>query len=167
MEQLHKGAKWLFRVKVYITCLVLIIFVSIYGIALLSVLVGSVFTSFLIILGGWLGVMIVFGEIYSHLVYKNWKYEFNPRELKIEKGVIFKVYKSIPYGRVQNVEIHRGVLARMTGFSTLNIHTAGYHSSGRRGGQARAEGHIPAVSIEGAEKIREFLMKKVGSKQGI
>jgi len=30
----------------------------------------------------------------------------------------------------------------------------------------RSEGHLPAIDITGAEKIREFIMKKVKQKHG-
>ena len=84
--------------------------------------------------------------------------------LKLERGIIWKKCSNIPYERVQNVDIHRGIIARMNGFSTVDIQTAGLHMSyGQRGG-ARSEGHIPAVAIEHAEKIREFVMHKVSRK---
>jgi len=100
------------------------------------------------------------------MAYNRWFYEFTPTNLKLERGIIWKRYSNIPYERVQNIDIHRGILARILGFSTVDIQTAGFHmvSSGRRG---MSEGHIPALSIDNAEKIREFLMKKIGRKQGL
>ena len=100
--------------------------------------------------------------------YRNWKYEFTHDSLKIEKGVIIKKYKSIPYERIQNVDITRGILARIAGFSTIDIQTAGYSAYAAKGGVGQSEGHLPAVSIEGAEQIREFLMKRIThNKQGL
>ncbi len=168
MEKLHPGARWLFRVRAYVTLLFLVIFFSSWAfgfVAVNALTTGSI--SFLIIplLSG-LVLFIILSEVYSRLAYKFWKYELSSRELKIEKGIIFKVYKSIPYERVQNIDIHRGILARIIGFSTLNIQTAGYSYSGRRGG-AFSEGYIPAVSVKDAEKIRTFLIKKIGKKQGL
>jgi membrane protein YdbS with pleckstrin-like domain len=110
-------------------------------------------------------VAFFIGELYSRLAYKNWKYEITSRELKLERGIIWKKYSAIPFERVQNIDIHRGILARIIGFSTLNIQTAGYHHPGSSG--AVSEGYIPAVSVEEAEKIRDFLIKKIGKKQGL
>ena len=103
------------------------------------------------------------------MAYNRWFYEFTPTELKLERGIIWKRYSNIPYDRVQNVDIHRGIIARITGFSTVEIQTAGFHMSSGRHGGARSEGHIPGVSIEAAEKIREFVMKKIShrSKGGL
>lgn len=166
MEQLHPGAKWLFRVKVY----ALIFFFSIWismgflsriivesGLDLLSI--GLFYFGFSIL------TMVLLGELYARLAYKNWKYEFTPNEIKLERGIIWKRYSSIPYERVQNVDITRGILARIIGFSTLNIQTAGYHYAGKGG--SFSEGYIPAVSIKKAEETRDFLMKKVGKRQGL
>ena len=105
------------------------------------------------------------------MAYNRWFYEFTTTNLKIEKGIIWKKYSNIPYERIQNIDIHRGVLARMLGFSTVDIQTAGFHIVySKSGGMPISEGHIPAVSPEGAEKIREFLMKKLslrGKGQGL
>ena len=107
----------------------------------------------------------VLGEVYSRLAYKNWKYELTSHEIKLERGIIWKRYSAIPFERVQNIDIQRGILARMLGFSTLNIQTAGYHMPARGGGVS--EGYIPAVSVKDAEEIRDFLIKKIGKRQGL
>ena len=170
MNKLHPGAKWLFRVRAYASFIFFAFFfgVWIFSASIVAVTMTGNFTFLLLPII--LGIVLFFGisEIYAQLAYKFWKYELTPHELKIEKGIIFKVYKSIPYSRVQNVDIHRGILARMIGFSTLNIQTAGYSAvSGRGGMGAMSEGYIPAVSMRKAEEIRDFLMKKIGKKQGI
>ena len=87
--------------------------------------------------------------------YNRWFYEFNDDCLKLERGIIWKRYSNVPYERIQNVDIHRGIIARMFGFSSLMIQTAGYSA------KANAEGYIPAVEISQAEQIRTFVMKKI------
>jgi membrane protein YdbS with pleckstrin-like domain len=108
--------------------------------------------------------IIVIGEIYAQMAYNRWFYSLSDNGLKLERGVIWKRYSNIPYERVQNVDIHRGILARMFGFSTVDIQTAGYHTYGGRGGQ-KSEGHIPAVGIEEAEKMRDFVTKRSSGKK--
>jgi membrane protein YdbS with pleckstrin-like domain len=168
MEQLHSGAKWLFRLRAYSVLLFFAIFLSVFSsgflVAFITDFSSVILTSIIFVLI----FMFVFGEIYARLAYPRWKYEFTPTELKIEKGIIWKIYKSIPYQRVQNVEIHRGIIARLLGFSSLNIHTAGYSGYGGRQGRGMgAEGSIPAIGPQAAEKIREFLMKKIGKRSGM
>lgn len=167
-NKLHPGAKWLFRFRV----IWIIIFATIF--------LGFVSSSFIIrffltktgllssILIGWLVtflILLAIGEIWVRLYYNNWLFKFDKNNLKLERGVIWKRYSNVPYDRVQNVDIHRGVLARLLGFSSIYVQTAGYSSYGRHG-LRKAEGYIPAVSVTSAEKIRDFLMKKIkkGSK---
>lgn len=166
MEQLHPGAKWLFRIQSYASFLVLFIFaVSMFFV---NTVEKGLISNFVLIIVIIFIVCVLLAEIFVRWAYRNWKYEFTSDSLKIEKGVIVKKYKSIPYERIQNVDITRGIIARIIGFSTIDIQTAGYSAYNAQGGAGRSEGHIPAVSIEGAEKIREFLMKKItGKKQGL
>ena len=171
MESLHPGAKWLFRIRTYFTLMFFVIFFGIWGgffvVGLVKVLAGDTVgagTIALTVIGTLLVVIIVavvLGEVYARMAYNRWFYEFTPRGLKLERGVIWKKYSNIPYERIQNVDVQRGILARMLGFSTVNIQTAGFSGGYGRRGMPRSEGHIPAVSIEGAEKIREFVMKKI------
>lgn len=165
MDKLHPGAKWLFRIQTYFGLIVLLLFIA-FPIGAKFTLSG--YSSFIIYLVPALLIYIVIAEIFIHLAYNNWKYELTQDSLKIEKGVIIKKYKSIPYERVQNVDITRGIIARLIGFSTVNIQTAGF-SYTPKGGMA-TEGYLPAVPIEEAEHIREFIMKKItkrGRGQGL
>jgi len=170
MHHLHKGAKWLFRIQIYFTLIFLFAF---FGGFLFSMSAGGttyLFNNILVVLIVSFVFLILLGEVCVNWIYKNWKYEFTEDSLKIEKGVIVKRYKSIPYQRIQNVDITRGILARILGFSTIDIQTAGYSmyaGSGRSG--MFSEGHIPAISIHHAEEIRDFLVEKIShhSKQGL
>ena len=162
MQHLHPGARWLFRIGAYFFFLFLAIFSSVFfGFVVLAFLGGY---GILILILFIISFTIICGEIYARLAYKYWKYEFTPTNLKIERGIIWKKYSNIPYERVQNVDIQRGIIARLFGFSSVNIQTAGYSYSSR--GIPRSEGYLPAVSVEGAEKIREFLMEKISKRGG-
>ena len=97
------------------------------------------------------------------MAYNRFFYEFTDNNLRLERGIIWKRYSNVPYERVQNVDISRGIIARLCGFSSVNIQTAGYSAMGRRG--ISSEGYLPAVSPEEADEMREFLMKKI-SKRG-
>ncbi len=165
LKRLHPGAKWLFRIKGFFGWLFFLIFFSIWSGTFLAAMVGGftlagVFT-YLILL---VILLIVLVEVYSRLAYHFWMYDFMGNQLKIERGIIWKRYSNIPYERVQNVDITRGIIARICGFSTVNIQTAGFSApAGNRAG-AWSEGYIPAVPMEEAEKIRDFLMKKISKK---
>ncbi len=110
--------------------------------------------------------VIILGEIYARMAYNRWFYEFTPNQLRLERGIIWKRYSNVAYERIQNVDITRGVIARIIGFSTVNIQTAGYSAPSGKSFTAHAEGYIPAVSIKEAEQIREFVIKKISASKG-
>ena len=110
-------------------------------------------------------LFLILIEVYARLAYKFWKYEFTADQLRIERGIIWKRYSNIPYQRIQNVDITRGIIARLAGFSTVNLQTAGYSAVGN-GARMSTEGYIPAVPTIEAEKIREFVIKKISKRKG-
>ena len=171
MKQLHPGIKWSFRIGTYFAMLflamffgwfILPVFVFISTLIMGSNAIAGILVGVIVFILIYLMAVIVIAEVYTKLAYKNWMYEFGEDNLKIEKGIIWKKYSNIPYERVQNVDITRGILARMLGFSTVNIQTAGYSYSPN--GVPRSEGHLPAVDMAEAEQIREFVMGKISKK---
>jgi putative membrane protein len=165
LKKLHPGAKWLFRIKGFFGWLFFMIFFSIWAGTFLFGFVGGftlagVFTYVILIVI----ILIILVEVYSRWAYHFWMYEFAENQLRIERGIIWKRYSNIPYERVQNVDITRGIIARLLGFSTVNIQTAGFSSPSSNRAGAWTEGYIPAVPMEEAEKIRDFLMKKISKK---
>ena len=101
----------------------------------------------------------------AHLNYKNWRFQITEDALRIEKGIIWKKYVSIPYERIQNVDILRGVFARLLGLSDLQVQTAGASGYSRYG---FAEGRLPGLGISEAEEIRDELIKRAkGKKPGV
>ena len=150
---LHPGARWLFRFKAYVTTFTMLIFLMLFS---RQVFIFTILNTVVIIIIS----TIIMGEVYSRMAYNRFLYEFTPTNLRVERGIIWKRYSNIPYKRVQNVDIQRGIIARLFGFSTVSIQTAGYSAYSQSGMQA--EGNLPGVSISGGEKIREFIMKKIG-----
>ena len=101
-------------------------------------------------------VLIVISFIIAYLKYLNYKYILTDTEFKAERGIINKRYISIPYSKIQNVDIKRSLPARILGLSELEIRTAGHNFS-------RRDGRISGLSVEDAEKIRGEIMLKVNA----
>jgi len=175
MNQLHPGARWIFRINAYsrfgglFFIFIYFIIISSMNRNLLTTIFGNsiLITFFSVLLFVIIFVLIV-GEIYARMAYNRYLYDITHDGVKIEHGIIWKKYTSVPYERVQNVDIRRGIMARLFNFSTLEIETAGqsgmagYYRFRRRGYKRyKSEGHLPAVDISEAEKIREFVMKMV------
>jgi len=160
-KQLHPGAKWSWRIGFYFFGILITLSLLIFSISAKQSWAFYLFLTIILI-------VILIAEIYTRLAYANWFYEFAENQLRLERGIIWKRYSNIPYERIQNVDITRGIIARILGFSTVMIQTAGFSHTPNQ--NFLAEGYIPAVSASEAEHIREFLMKKIskrGREQGL
>lgn len=71
-------------------------------------------------------------------------------DLVIRKGRVFRQVSSIPFGRLQYVDLQSGPLERTLGMATLQIFTASPSTSAT----------IPGLPIETAEQMRERLMQR-------
>jgi len=161
-KSLHLGAIWVFRIKCYWGFGWLFFFVIFLLPTILLTKAGKislVWVPVIVFLICFIVIVIPLSEIYARMAYKRWFYEFTNDSLKIEKGIVWKKYVTIPYERIQNVDIYRGIIARICGFSTVVIQTAGYS------GVPMAEGNIPAVDVKEAERIKNFLINKISKRK--
>lgn len=104
----------------------------------------------LLVIGGTLG--------WAQLVYHFYQYELREHEFRKEYGVLNKKYVSVPYSRIQNVDINRNLLHRIIGISEIMIQTAGEGY--------RTEGRLPGLSKQGAEDLREKLLENARRENG-
>lgn len=163
-KKLHPGVKWSWRISNYLGSIFILIFLSAFIISMIAAFSENYIVTIVVIFIGLLIIEIIFTEVWIHMAYNRWFYEFSPESLKIEYGIIWKTYKNIPYERIQNIDIKRGIIARMLGFSLVSIQTAGYSGMRARGTGFSAEGTIPAVAVDEAEKIRNFVIQKISKK---
>lgn len=117
------------------------------------------------VIGWYVAALVVFGLAaygWSLLTYRFFKYELTDLGFRKESGVIYKKYVTIPYTRIQNVDINRGILARILGLSDLMIQTAGTSAAFSRYGMAGAgaEGRLPGISRADAEVLRDELIRR-------
>ena len=101
-------------------------------------------------------LVCLFSWLLAKWTYHFYRYQFAQKGFQQESGIIWKKYVTIPYGRIQNIDIHRGVWDRLLGLSCIYIHTAGFHAP-----YYLSEGRLPGLSIEEAEQVREALIKRV------
>ena len=112
-------------------------------------------------------ILTVLIYAWSYLSWHFYRYELREDGFRKEHGVIWKKYVTIPYERIQNVDIYRGILARILKLSDLHIQTAGMSiGSGSYGGLS--EGRLPGLSVQVAEQLRDELIKRArGKYQGL
>ena len=152
-QQLDSKAVWLFFFSSFFVNLFTILVLGAGFIPMLLIADNLPINAFGIILLIFL-ILCIFSFIWAKLVYHFYRYELTDIGFRKESGVIFKRYVTIPYDRIQNVDIYRGIFARILGLSDLNIQTAG--ASGAIG----AEGRLPGLSEKIAEQLRDELIKR-------
>lgn len=172
MKQLDPKAVWLFFASVVLRSFFPILVLGIWGSAFLNGFGESTAESgsqFFLGLLNWTWVImlafLVICFMWAKLTYHFYRYELKDAGFRKESGVIIKKYVTIPYDRIQNVDINRGILARMLGLSDLHIQTAGASATMSRYGfmGGGAEGRLPGVSREVAEQLRDELIERVRS----
>jgi uncharacterized protein len=116
-------------------------------------------------------VVVVLYYIWAKLTYRFYRYEITDDGFRKEYGIVWKKYVTIPYDRIQNVDIYRGIIARILGLSDLRIQTAGASAQYSRYGAwgLSAEGRLPGLSREDTEQLRDELVRRAKNptKQGL
>lgn len=161
MKQLDPKSVWLFFIPSIISTTVLFIFLGFSLSAVLFTIIDSLAAVVIIVFLIYV-LFLVLAFIWSKLIYRFYKYELIENGFRKESGIINKKYTTIPYDRIQNVDINRGILARILGLSDLQIQTAGASATfGRYGATGiYAEGRLPGLSKEIAETLRDELIQR-------
>lgn len=84
----------------------------------------------------------------AFLAWWRFRYGVGARELVIESGILRRQRRVIPFERVQDIAIERGLLARLSGTAKVRIET---------GGSAADEGQLASVSLAEAHRLRDIL----------
>lgn len=107
---------------------------------------------------GWLGTALtsVFGlllfvalSIYIH--WRRFEFRLGEDEIRIDSGVFSRTHRSIPFDRIQDVDISQGPLARLLGLARVKFETGG------SGGGGEDEGVLHAIALERAQQIRALV----------
>lgn len=102
------------------------------------------FANFLFIAAG-VGVVIL---LLNWLAWSRFHYGVGTHEIVIESGVLSRNRRSIPFERIQDVDIERGPLERMLGLAKVRIET---------GGSGSDEGTLDSLSLAEADRLRAAL----------
>lgn len=82
------------------------------------------------------------------LAWSRFRYGLGAHEIVIESGVLNRNRRSIPFERIQDVDIERGVLERLLGLAKVRIET---------GGSGGDEGVLDSLSLIEADRLRAAL----------
>lgn len=166
MKQLDPKSVWLFFLGSTFS-LIFTIFIFLFIFANFIFLLNPDFKMNFVIFLSIILLLVAFQYLIAWLSYKNYKYEMRADGFRKEHGVIWKKYVTIPYERIQNVDILRGPFARLLGLSDLQIQTAGMSGTvGSYGGGS--EGRLPGLNLQVAEQLRDQLITHArGKNQGL
>lgn len=107
------------------------------------------FGTLLFAVGGVLAAVLAF----QVLAWWRFTYTLLPNEMYIERGVFSRNRRSIPWDRVQDVEIERGLLARLLGLAKIRLETGGSESD---------EGLLDSIALVDALALRDEIRSRRG-----
>jgi putative membrane protein len=90
-----------------------------------------------------LGIVLLF---FSWLGWSRFRYAVGQNEIRIESGVLARNRRSIPFDRIQDIDLERSLLARLFGLAKVRIET---------GAGGKDEGLLDSVSVHEAHRLRE------------
>lgn len=133
-------------------------------IAIFALLLTGAFISFLIfsdeILPGLIlaaiisaiAILILYSVVISILGFPKKGYLLRERDISYKTGIIYYKQISVPFNRVQHVEVSQGILAKIFALSSIKIFTAGGNAS---------DLSIPGLAVADAQKLKAFISEKI------
>jgi len=145
LEKNHKYARWISN-GLFIFAL------------LITALIFGILNRFWDI--NWLFPAIIFGSlgllsitsILIHMGFSIKGYAIRQHDIIYRTGLIIRSITTIPFNRIQHVEIEKNVIDDLLGLSKISVFTAGGRSSDIR---------IPGLKPESAQQIKEVILRKI------
>ena len=103
-----------------------------------------------------IGIFIV-SIVGVFLYWRRFEYRVGASEIRIDSGIFSRTHRSIPFDRIQDVDISQGVLARLLGIARVKLETGG--SSGPKAD----EGVLQAIPLKRAEDLRNLIRSRRGA----
>jgi putative membrane protein len=94
-------------------------------------------------------LLILFMALGLFLYWRRFEYRVGENEIRIDSGILNRTHRSIPFGRIQDVDITQGPVARLLGLAKVKFETGG--SAGEE------EGVLQAIPLERAQELRKLV----------
>lgn len=95
-----------------------------------------------------IGAVLLISLFFRWLAWMRFQYHLGDDDIRIEKGIISRSARSIPYDRIQDVSIEQKPLARLLGLGEVKFET---------GGGDGEDAKLSYVSLGDAERLRETI----------
>ena len=99
----------------------------------------------LLMLVGIAAVMIIGVFLY----WRRFEFRVGANEIRIDSGIVNRTHRSIPFDRIQDVDISQGPLARLLGLARVKLETGG------SAGDKADDGALAAIALSRAEALRD------------
>jgi putative membrane protein len=112
--------------------------------------------------GSWRTALIILAGIVAMLVvsiilyWRRFEYRVGASEIRIDSGILNRKHRSIPFDRIQDVDITQGPVARLLGLARVEFETGG------TAGQDNDDGALAAIALPRAEALREQIRARRG-----
>lgn len=106
----------------------------------------------------WVGAALLVGLVVSLLLYwQRFSYQVGAHEIRINSGIVSRTHRSIPFDRVQDVDLEQGPVARLLGLAKVKFETGGASSGDKE------EGVLPAIALGRAQALRDHVRARRGA----
>jgi membrane protein YdbS with pleckstrin-like domain len=99
-----------------------------------------------------LTLSFVFTLLIKTIEFKKRRYVVREKDISYKKGILFRSMTTVPFNRIQHVEIDEGPISRFLGLVSLSVFTAGDSSDDLK---------ISGLLKQEAEQIKEFISNKI------
>jgi len=97
-------------------------------------------------------IVILYLTLISVLGFSRKGYLVRENDVSFKKGLIVYKQTSVPFNRIQHVEVNQGILGKIFKLSSVKIYTAGGTAS---------DLSIPGLPVDTAQNLKAFLSEKI------
>ena len=167
MAKIHKSAVYIFLVRnflLFVTFFLIVYFISFLSsrtLESLSAPLSGVIevtkpsllnVNYLLLFTIYSAITIVISYILAYFSYKGWEYSLGENGVMIKKGFFLKNTISIPYDKIQDVNIVKNLFEKPFKVSSIVINTSYL-------GPKEEKRYIPAIADRKAEQIKDWLLE--------
>jgi len=117
------------------------------GLPALAAIVGSgAWSAGLIVMAPMLAAMLGFSAFFTFLAWRHFRYRLGDTDIRVERGLISRTARSVPYERIQDVSLEQSLIPRLFGMVDVKFET---------GAGGKDEVRIRYVTAQEAEALRE------------
>ena len=97
--------------------------------------------------------MVLFGglALSLFLYWRHFEFRVGDSEIRIDSGILSRTHRSIPFDRIQDVDISQGPVARLIGIAKVKFETGGSAGGGED------EGVLHAIPLARAQELRTLV----------